>query len=563
MAWSPSPTPSHLVGIIDLRVIALTLAALIYPGTGSVAQAFVAPPSPSFELRAALVDLRADPTIAGERVADLELLGVFYQRRDYRPAWESSARLDALLAAIRGSFAHGLRPEDYHLEALQALGAPAPGRAEQVRLDLLATAATARLAAHLRCGKVDPEKFHESWNFNNKVNHLERVELLEEVLGAADLRAALEAQAPHGDYYLGLKAHLAHHRELAARGGWPAVSPGETLRPGMTSERVAELRARLVASGDLAVLAAPADPLLFDAELEGAVRLFQFRHELLVDGLVGKHTRAAMNVPVAARIDQLRVNLERARWVFHDLEPRFLLVNIARFRVLLREGSEVRWSTRAVVGRPYRQTPVFRATMTHLELNPTWTVPPTIFAEDLLPQIRRDPGVLERRHMQVFDWSGQVIDPWTVDWEQVSGEHPPYFLRQAPGPYNALGRVKFMYPNPHQVYMHDTPERELFSRAERSFSSGCIRLQRPLELAALLLEGNTAEQARMDAALRSGATVTIALPRPIPVLTLYGTAVPEDGRIHFTSDVYARDPGVLAALDASSDIVAVGVDNAR
>jgi murein L,D-transpeptidase YcbB/YkuD len=291
--------------------------------------------------------------------------------------------------------------------------------------------------------------------------------------------------------------------------------------------------------------------LLFDAELEDAVRRFQLRHELLVDGLVGKRTLAAMNVPVEARIDQLRVNLERARWVFRDLEPRFLLVNIARFRVLLRDGSEVRWSTRAVVGRPYRQTPVFRATMTHLELNPSWTVPPTIFREDLLPQIRRDPGVLERRRMQLFEWSGQEIDPWTVDWQRVSGNRPPYFIRQAPGPYNPLGRVKSMYPNPHQVYMHDTPERELFSRAERSFSSGCIRIQRPLELAQLLLEGSAAELARMDAALRSGETVTIRLPRPIPVLTLYGTAVPEDGRIHFASDIYGRDGSVLAALDAS------------
>ena len=536
--------------MINLRVIAVTLAALMYPGMGSSAQASVAPPSPAVELRAALVGLQADPTIAGERVADPELLGIFYQRRDDRPAWEPGARLEALLAAIRASALHGLRPADYHLARLEALRMAGPSGAGHTRLDLLATDAAARLAAHLRFGKVDPEKFHASWNFNNRLNGLDRVELLEQVLGADDLRAALEAQAPDSDYYRGLAHHLAHHRELALRGGWPRVSPGETLRPGMVSARIPELRARLAASGDLAMVSTPADPFLFDAELEGAVRGFQLRHELLVDGLVGKRTLAALNVPVEARIDQLRVNLERARWVFRDLEPRFLLVNIARFRVLLREGREVRWSTRAVVGRPYRQTPVFRATMTHIELNPSWTVPPTIFREDLLPQIRRDPGVLERRRMRLFEWSGQEVDPWTVDWQQVSGTRPPYFIRQAPGPYNPLGRVKFMYPNPHQVYMHDTPERELFQRAERSFSSGCIRIQRPLELARILLEENAAEQQRLDAALGSGETVTISLPRPIPVLTLYGTAAPEDGRIHFAGDVYQRDAMVLAALDA-------------
>jgi murein L,D-transpeptidase YcbB/YkuD len=534
----------------------LTLAALIYTGMGSVAQAFVAPPSLSFELRAALVDLRADPTIAGERVADPELLGIFYQRRDYRPVWGAGARLDALLDAVRASFAHGLRPTDYHLEALQALRTVASGRVDHVRLELLATDAAARLAAHLEFGKVDPEKFHASWNFRSKINVMERVELLERVLGPADLRATLEAQAPDSDYYRGLLHHLATHRELAARGGWPVVSPGETLRPGMISPRVPELRARLAASGDLAVVSRPADPFLFDAELEAAVRHFQLRHELLVDGLVGKRTLAAMNVPVETRIDQLRVNLERARWVFRDLEPRFLLVNIARFRVLLLEHRQVRWSTRAVVGRPYRQTPVFRATMTHLELNPTWTVPPTILEEDLLPDIRRDPGVLARRHMTVLDYSGRVIDPATIDWQNVVAAGFPYLLRQSPGAYNPLGRVKFLYPNPYQVYMHDTPQRELFARAERTFSSGCIRIQRPLELAQLLLAGSEAEQQRMDAALRSGETVTIALPRPIPVLTLYGTAVPEDGRIHFASDVYARDGSVLAALDAPLHVAA-------
>jgi murein L,D-transpeptidase YcbB/YkuD len=177
-------------------------------------------------------------------------------------------------------------------------------------------------------------------------------------------------------------------------------------------------------------------------------------------------------------------------------------------------------------------------------------VPPTIFREDLLPDLRQDPGVLQRRRMQVFDWEGRAVDPATIDWWRVDGRRPPYFVRQAPGPYNPLGRIKFLFPNEHQVYMHDTPQRELFLRADRSFSSGCIRIERPLELARLLLEGDDAELARMDAALDSGETTTISLPRPISVLMLYGTAVPEEDGIHFTSDVYDRDPQVLRALDA-------------
>lgn len=498
----------------------------------------------------ALHQLGATGGVAGHAVSDPALVEAFYARRNYQPAWVVPGRLEALLGSVRGSVRHGLNPGDYHGEALETLARDRRDPARLVALELLATDAAVRLATHLAFGKVDPQKFHPSWNFNHRLNDLQRLELLGQLLEAPDLRAAIEGLAPRSDYYRALLGHLAHYRELAALGGWPRVPPGEALRPGTGSPRVLLLRARLAASGDLPAVSLPVDETYFDPELEAAVRRFQARHELDVDGIVGRRTLAALNVPVEGRIDQLRVNLERVRWVFRDLEARFLLVNIARFRVLLVEGREVRWSTRAVVGRPYRQTPVFRATMTRLELNPTWTVPPTIFREDLLPDLRRDPDVLQRRRMQVFDWQGHPVDPATVDWWQVDGRRPPYFIRQAPGPYNPLGRIKFLFPNRHQVYMHDTPERELFLRADRSFSSGCIRIEGPLELARRLLAGHEPELLRMEAALGSGETTGITLPRPIPVLMLYGTAVPEDDGIHFASDVYDRDPQVLRALDA-------------
>ena len=510
-----------------------------------------APDSVTKALPGAVHHIGATRQAAGQPIADPGLLQALYLRRDYRPAWEEPGRLAALLERIRDSARHGLDSRDYHLAALEALAEDPGELSRRVALELLATDAAARLAGHLSFGKVDPQKFHPSWNFEHRLDDVQRLAWLAELLDAADLRRALAALAPDSDYYRALQAHLADYRELAARGGWPQVPAGASLHPGDISPRVPLLRARLAAGGDLAAVSLPAEPMLFDAELEAAVRRFQRRHELEVDGIVGRRTLAALNVPVSARIDQLRVNLERVRWVFRELESRFLLVNIARFRVLLLEDREVRWSTRAVVGRPYRQTPVFRATMTHLELNPTWTVPPTIFAEDLLPDIRRDPGVLARRDMAVFDWEGQAVDPWAVDWWRVDGRHPPYFVRQAPGPTNPLGRVKFLYPNPHQVYMHDTPQDELFRRAARSFSSGCIRIEHPLELARLLLAGHEPELARLEAALRSGQTTTIVLPRSIPVLTLYGTAVPDADGIHFTGDVYGRDPPVLRALDAS------------
>jgi murein L,D-transpeptidase YcbB/YkuD len=205
---------------------------------------------------------------------------------------------------------------------------------------------------------------------------------------------------------------------------------------------------------------------------------------------------------------------------------------------------EVAWRTRVQVGRPYRQTPIFRAEMTYLVVNPTWTVPPTIYRNDILPAVRRDPKYLASRNIDAFDASGAAVDPAAVDW---SGRHPPYRLVQRPGPDNALGRIKFMFPNEHAVYLHDTPSRDLFERDSRAFSSGCIRVEDPFELAEQLLGVRGRE--RVESIVASGRTQTVFLDKPMTVLLLYWTAeVDADGRISFFPDVYGRDPGVVAAL---------------
>src|SRR5690606_16219745 len=240
-------------------------------------------------------------------------------------------------------------------------------------------------------------------------------------------------------------------------------------------------------------------------------------------------------------------------WIFRDLEERYVVANIARFQVTLVENGAPVWTTRAVVGRPYRQTPSFRAQMTYLVLNPTWTVPPGILRSDLLPELRRDPAALGRRNMVVLDTSGNVLDPAAVDW---NAPQFPYMLRQAPGPDNALGRVKFMFPNPHHVYMHDTPAHELFDRVDRTFSSGCIRLENPLELAELLLaETGRWDRSALDAVLEAGEPRTITLPRALTVLLIYATAVPEEDELHLLPDVYGRDARVLRALEEAFEFV--------
>ena len=258
----------------------------------------------------------------------------------------------------------------------------------------------------------------------------------------------------------------------------------------------------------------------------------------------------ALNVPIDARLGQIEVNLERGRWLLHDLSPTFIVVNVAGFRVYYLRDGELVWSGRAQVGKPFRQTPIFRSTITYLVLNPTWTVPPGIFANDILPALKRDSGYLAKRGLSVIDSEGRPVTA-PIDWASMTPRRFPYLLRQGPGPENALGRVKFMFPNEHSVYLHDTPSRALFEKSERAFSSGCIRVENPLELARLLLEEQTGWDADAIAvAVATGETRTVTLQSKLPVLLTYWTAwVDRDGVLQFRSDVYGRDAKVRAALD--------------
>lgn len=289
----------------------------------------------------------------------------------------------------------------------------------------------------------------------------------------------------------------------------------------------------------------------YDAALLAAVEAFQRRHGLAVDGLVGPATREALNVPLATRIEQLRINLERIRWVFRDLADEFVAVNIAAYQASYFADREMQWHARAIVGRPYRQTPVFKDQLTYIELNPTWTVPPTILRHDILPKLRRDPGYLHEQGFRVIDPNSGPVDPANIDWPNMTAGRFPYLLRQDPGPKNALGRIKFMFPNAHAVYLHDTPARTLFSQPERDFSSGCIRIEQPLMLATLLLRDNERwSRAALQTAIDSGLTRRIDLPRKVPILLVYLTAfADQNGTIHFRRDIYGRDPAIAAALD--------------
>jgi murein L,D-transpeptidase YcbB/YkuD len=506
--------------------------------------------------------LRADGSleIGESQIAAVKLIPDVYERRGYTPAWVSDASVEAVLEAIRYSYEQGLDPEDYHRQAIKELRsrvAAGAGPEATAELEILLTDAVVRLAYHASFGKVVPGELDPNWNFDRRLHSPDPVAELGNVLGTTDLRSAIREHFNAPVFYDWLGDALAHYRQIAAEGGWPSVPSGPTLKSGMVDERTVSLRQRLQSTGDLAD--APSDdPVVFDAALKRAVITFQKRHGLVPDGAVGPTTLAALNVPVEQRIDQIRVNLERIRWVYRELPADYVIVDIAGFHVYLVQAGEIVWQARAQVGKPYRDTPVFRDSMKYLEFNPTWTVPPTILREDILPRLKRDPGYLNERNMQVLSFSRKPVDASTIDWHSVSADHFPYLLRQGPGPDNALGRVKFMFPNAHAIYIHDTPSKSLFARSERAFSSGCIRVERPFELAELVLnDPERWDQQGIQQLLDSRRTQRVNLKEPLPVLILYWTAeVDADGRVHFRKDVYGRDERVLDALDGDFRFVA-------
>jgi murein L,D-transpeptidase YcbB/YkuD len=501
-------------------------------------------------------DVRGAPIVAGEGVAR------YYEAEQFRPQWQDPARVDRLIAAIADLQWDGLDPENYHVEALQSFrsqmrGGQSLALSDQADLELIATDATMLALYHLYFGKVEPEKLDPQWNFTQRpLDMNEGFERFRQVIAAGQIGEAFERARPQHPWYQRGRERLREYRALQAAGGWSPLAAGPTMKAGTSDPRVPALRYRLKVTKDLAGdLAPPTPPLAtnYDAELEAAVKRFQERHGLTPDGAVGPGTLAALNVPVAARIDQIRVNLERSRWVLHEIAGNFVLVDVAGFYVSYFRNDEPVWTSKVIVGRPYRETPIFRSTITYVVFNPTWTIPPGILVKDKLPVIRKDPGYLRRNNIRVIDSSGREVNPSSVNWSRYgAGRLPPYTLRQDPGDDNALGLVKIMFPNKYSVYLHDTPSKSLFDKDERTFSSGCIRVQKAFELAELVLDDPARwSQASIAEVVKAGTMKTVNLARPVPVLLLYWTAQPTaDGQVLFRNDIYGRDPPTLAALDS-------------
>ena len=494
-----------------------------------------------------------DLEIGGAEISARDILPEFYARRAFEPVWTSDEKIRELGAIIASAPEEGLEIEDYYQDELRQLAAQtreSRSPADIADLDILLTESLIRSGYHRRFGKVNARLLYPSINFKRALTEgMDPEAVIQAWIDAGSLQGFLDEKIPRGPLYRALQNALVEYRAIEASGGWPAVPAGPTMRKGDSDARVVALRRRLSVTGDLPTGADAASDL-FDDSLVQAVINFQERHALGADGLVGEQTVIALNVPVQTRIDQLRLSLERLRWVFDEVTDEFVAVNIAGFRVFVVRDREFIWVSRAMVGKTYRQTPVFRGDIRYLEMNPTWTVPPGIMRNDILPAIKRDPGYLQAKNMSVIDRNGKHVDPATVDWQAYT-KGVPYTIRQEPGPNNALGTIKFIFPNEHFVFLHDTPSRGLFTRDDRAFSSGCIRVEDPLALAEIVLNDPVKwNRAALEEAVAGRKTMRVNLTEPMPVLILYLTAmIDPEGRVRFLKDVYGRDQAVLEALN--------------
>lgn len=448
----------------------------------------------------------------------------FYTKRGLAPAWTDSAGWSGrglqLQRAMAGAASEGLDSGTYRAPAIEARESVLTNAA-RAHADVWLSFIALRFAEDLGWGLAVPGEVQRDNAYPRRPFPADS--LLTAWSCAADAGHALLEVTPTGVGYVRLREALAMLRRISWTSPWDTVTHGPTLRVGTTGERVAQLRSSLMQRGDLAP--AIGDTAAFDQYLAAAVARFQARHGLMVDSVFGPVTRAAMNVPITTRIRQVELGMERVRWLPPIDTGWWITVNLADQRAFVLNAGRMIFSTRVVIGTVTHKTPMFTGTLTHIVLNPAWNVPPSIAAKEIWPAVQRDSSYLERNHMV------RVADG----------------IQQLPGPWNALGQIAFMFPNRFNVYMHDTPAKALFDRPDRAHSHGCIRVQRPHEMAELLLARQRWSRAQLDSAIATGERSVVMLRDPIPVRITYATAfMDDDGTLQFRPDIYNRD----ATLDA-------------
>lgn len=509
-----------------------------------------------------LLNTRATIIIGDERIFASNALPLFYERRGFQPVWtggfELNNRIYSLINTLKKAHFEGLRGENYHLSKIETLVAEIKAgkeskkelkTAKYVRLELLLTDAFLVYGSHLLSGKVNPETLNSEWMANRRQTDLAVV--LESAITSNQIENSLKELLPPQLGYNELKSILKKYIDIEKNGGWSILPENIKFRKGEQDSLIINLRRRLFLTGDFPTT--DADKGIFDEAVETALKKFQVRHGLDADGVMGKATIKALNVPVSERIGQIEVNMERWRWLPQDLGSNHIRVDIANFTLSIYENGQNTLNFKVIVGKDYRRTPVFSDKITYIVLSPYWNVPNNIAVQDILPQIKNDIGYLRDRNIRIYRNNGNFdveLDPSQIDWSTIAKENFGFVLRQDPGPNNALGDVKFMFPNKFNVYIHDTPSKALFEKTERAFSSGCIRIEKPLDLAEYLLRNNPKwDKTKIMEIISKRTEYTVRLDTPTPIHILYWTAwVDKNGVMQFRKDLYERDKSLYDAL---------------
>lgn len=453
------------------------------------------------------------------------------------------------LSFINAAAIHGLDPEDYHFSLLQELSKQ-PTIELARYFDTLLTDAMLDLIHDLAVGKLDPTQVDPTWFIpRDNVNSAEE---LQKALLSPYIKNVLNELLPPLPQYHQLTNFLSQYRGYQLRGGWQTVPAMPLLHPGDSHQHVPALRARLVTENPTLSRIEAVQTTLYDKQLVETVTQFQARNGLKVDGIVGAETLAALNQSADELVTKIQVNLERFRWLPDDLGKRYLLVNIGSHQLTAVDDGHIKLNMKVIVGKSQRATPSFSSAMTHIVINPYWNVPHKLARRDLLPKQQADPDYFFLNEFNVFLRNTDVkipVDPYRINWNEVSEDSSefPYRLQQRPGLLNALGRVKFMFPNPWNIYLHDTPNKALFSENQRNFSSGCIRVENPLALGQFSLNETNAEswlQSKIDSGQNRGRK----LETPLPVYAVYFTVWPDQGAVRFSPDPYGRDNAIAKRL---------------
>ena len=483
-----------------------------------------------------------------ERARLVDQVRRFYKDQNYQLIWidgdSPSERYRQFVKALDAADDHGLPRALYPVPIEEPTGNRVKISAEQApQLDVKATATFLRYFMHLAGGRLDPRALQSLWTLKP-----ERPDLVAVLSGAVknnDLAAAMAKLQPQHPEYRELQKALVRYRTIAKKGGWPSIPANTRLKPNQQSAVVPVLRQRLAIEGDLDPSHENDPSPVFDATISHAVKRFEERHRIDPDGIVDAATVGALNVPVEQRIRTIELNLERWRWLPDPMPARYFLVNVPDFRLEAIENGKAVLGMRVVVGGPDNKTPIFADQMTHVVFSPYWNVPEGIANDETIPKAANDPGFLARNNMEVVGSSGAVVDPSSVDWSDAKGLR----IRQRPGSGNALGGVKFIFPNNFDVYLHDTNATKLFDRIERGLSHGCVRVEEPHKLAQYVLRDQpewTAEA--IDAAMKSGEEQHVKLKNEIPVYIVYATAWVHDGGVRFLKDLYGHDADQAARL---------------